>query len=122
MTFQNVLENIKTKGLDPYNLENILEELKAENVSYSREDLENHLSSNQQFNYNSTQNDVALLMSQIGSIYNPLLLADVSCGLGNILIHCDYCDVVGYDINKNIIDIATFISPEINFIKADSVN
>ena len=121
MTFQNVLEKIKTKGLDPYNLEKILEELKAENVSYSREDLENHLSSNQQFNYNSTQNDVALLMAQIGSIYNPHLLADVSCGLGNILIHCDYCDVVGYDINKNIIDIATLISPEVNFINVDSL-
>jgi len=121
MTFQNVLEKIKIKGLDPYNLENIITELKTQNVLYSREDIENHLSSNQQFNYNSTQNDVALLMSQIGSIYNPRLLADVSCGLGNILIHCDYCDVVGYDINKNIIDIATFISPEVNFINADSL-
>lgn len=52
MTFQSVLEKIKTKGLDPYNLENILEELKAENVLYSGEDLENHLSSNQQFKNN----------------------------------------------------------------------
>jgi hypothetical protein len=121
MTFQNVLEKIENKGLDPYNLENIISEFEYQNVTYSREDIENHLSSNQRFNYNSTQNDVALLMSQIGRIYNPQNLADVSCGLGNILIHCDFCNVVGYDINKNIIDIAKFISPQINFINTDSL-
>ena len=42
MTFQNVLEKIKTKGLDPYNLENIIEELKAilNNIEQSTMDSE----------------------------------------------------------------------------------
>ena len=121
MNLQIILKEIKKKGLDPYNLEVIFEEIKSQGAKISREEIENHLSSNQVFNYNSTQNDIAWLMSQIGKHYKPKRLADISCGLGNILIHCDYCETVGYDINKNVIDIANFISPEIDFTSRNSL-
>lgn len=121
MTFEDVLVAIKNKGLDPYNLSHLLNELKAHKVHYSRNDIENHLSSHQLFNYHSTQNDVAWLMAKIGSLYKPEKLADISCGLGNIMVHCNYCTSTGFDIDKNIIDIADFISPEIKFINTNSL-
>lgn len=121
MTFEDVLVAIKNKGLDPYNLSHLLNELKAHKVHYSRNDIENHLSSHQQFNYHSTQNDVAWLMAKIGSLYKPEKLADVSCGLGNIMIHCNYCPSIGFDIDKNIVDIAEFISPDTKFVTTNSL-
>ncbi len=120
-TIKEISENIKSKGLDPFNLENLLNELKSQPKDFDKDEIIDFLASNQHFAYHSTQNDISWLMAQIGQLYNPKKVADLSCGLGNILFHIDYCNSEGFEIDKNIVDIANFISPGVKINNVDSL-
>lgn len=120
-TIKEISENIRSKGLDPYNLENLLNELKSQPKDFDKDEIIDFLASNQHFAYHSTQNDISWLMAQIGQLYNPKKVVDLSCGLGNILFHIDYCNSEGFEIDKNIVDIANFISPTIKINNVDSL-
>lgn len=118
---KEISENIKSKGLDPYNLENLLNELKTHPNDFDKDEIIDYLASNRNFDYHSTQNDISWLMAEIGHLYQPQKVVDLSCGLGNILFHIDYCNSEGFEIDKNIVDIANFISPSIKITNVDSL-
>ncbi|TXD50454.1 MULTISPECIES: N-6 DNA methylase [unclassified Polaribacter] len=120
-TIKDISKNIRNKGLDPYNLENLLDELKSQPKDFDKDEIIDFLASNQHFAYHSTQNDISWLMAQIGQLYKPQKIVDLSCGLGNILFHIDYCNSEGFEIDKNIVDIANFISPTIKITNVDSL-
>ena len=122
ITIKEISESIRSKGLDPYNLENLLNELKSQPNDFDKDEIIDYLASNKNFEYHSTQNDISWLMAEIGRTYKPNNVVDLSCGLGNILFHIDYCNSLGFEINKNIVDIAKFISPNINIQNTDSIN
>jgi SAM-dependent methyltransferase len=70
-----------------------------------------------------TPNKIAELISVIAQIYNPKSVIDICCGTGNI-INCfqDMEVVKGIDINANIIRLAKYINPAIDFIEADTIS
>ncbi|MDQ7918451.1 N-6 DNA methylase [Mesonia sp. MT50] len=118
---KEISESIRSKGLDPYNLTNLLSEIKEQPKEYDKDEIIDYLASNRNFDYHSTQNDISWLMAEIGRSYKPKDVIDLCCGLGNILFHIDYCCSQGYEINENIVDIANFISPDLNVKNINSV-
>ncbi|MDA3910285.1 MAG: N-6 DNA methylase [Bacteroidales bacterium] len=120
-TIKEISEDIRSKGLDPFNLENLLEELKIQPKDFDKDEIIDYLASNKNFDYHSTQNDISWLMAQIGQLYKPKEVVDLCCGLGNILLHIDYCNSVGFEIDENISNIAKFISPTLQIISVDSL-
>ncbi|TDQ33373.1 N-6 DNA methylase [Zeaxanthinibacter enoshimensis] len=116
-SFELILSKLYEERKDVFNLENILEAAKTEGIKLDKNDIADHLSSNRNLNYHSTPNEIAMVMSDIIQFYQPKSIADICSGLGNILYYCNSeAYRVGYEINDNIVKIAEYLFPEIEFI------
>lgn len=66
---------------------------------------------------------VAKLMAAIGKQYNPQTIVDIHCRVGQILHHCKYAPTrVGIDRNAQLIQLASYLYPEIRFLAGDILN
>ena len=122
-TLSKISNEIKNKGLDPYNLKNLLDEIKIQSLTFDKDEISDYLSLNGNFGYHTTPNEISWLMAEIGELYSPKSIADISCGLGNIIFHCDYCEnKIGYEINTNISNITRYLFPGLEIINTDSLS
>ncbi len=122
-TLKEISKDIRNKGLDPFNLKNLLDEIKNQKLNVDKNEISDFLSLNRSFGYHTTPNEISWLMAKIGELYNPKNIADLSCGLGNIIFYCDYCEnKVGYEIDKNISNITKYLFPELEIINTDSLS
>jgi SAM-dependent methyltransferase len=70
---------------------------------------------NGEFYRYKTPNDLANLISSIGSAYRPKNVIDICCGTGNTLSYFNNINhAKGIDINKNILKIARLINPNVD--------
>lgn len=120
--FLRIIDKIKREGKDPFNLNILLKYIRGSGVIVSRDEVLSFILSNKRLGYHSTPNNIAELMAEIGSIFKPESVIDISCGLANTLAYVDYTnDLTGIDIDGEIISITKYLLPELNLINADSL-
>jgi predicted RNA methylase len=120
--FLDVINKIRKGGEDPFNITILLREIQESKIKISRNEILEFIISNKRLGYHSTPNDLAEFMSEIGRLYNPQSVIDISCGLANTLAYIDYSDdLTGVEINSEIISLTKFLLPDLNLILADSL-
>lgn len=105
-----------------FDMETLLLKLKSGEIAFSKDTIIKMLSQSIFDTQYFTPNEIAKLMADLGKIYNPKSIIDITCGIGNILSYCDYSKkIMGVDINERAIEIAKILNPNIEFEVADSL-
>ena len=105
-----------------FDIETLLLKIRSGEILASKETIIKILSQSIFDTQYFTPNEIAELIADLGKIYNPKSIIDITCGIGNILSFCKYSDkIMGVDINKKVIELAKILNPHIEFVVADSL-
>lgn len=116
------IDLIKKKGKDPNRISVLLGEIIESKAVISRKEIIDFILTNKRLGYHTTPNDIAEFMAEIGRIFDPRSIIDISCGLANTLAFVDYSeDLTGIEIDSEIISLTKYLLPELNLILADSL-
>ena len=70
----------------------------------------------------ATPNNLSELIVKISKLYNPKKIIDICCGSGNITNHfLENENIIGIDINSDVIKLAKKLNPKVEFKEADSL-
>lgn len=117
-----LINSIKQKGGDPSNISVLLKEIRSTNLKIDRQEILDFILSKKRLGYHSTPNDIAEFMAEIGRLFKPKSVIDISCGLANTLAYVDYTDdLTGIEIDGEIISLTKYLFPDLNLINADSL-